>query len=204
MLDPFFADASADLNQLKVYDEGVGAVSQNTQPGGGGDFYLQIGNMNEDLLRDGRMNFENGLPTPTDPNRPTIETAMGRAPGLQPINQNFDSDPETRSYQDVGYEGLSGYRRSKLFAPFLAAVNAKYSQTSRHTKLFLEIHLQTTTNIITEPLIIKMLLQTAMRSTSAINSTSILRITHLRVISTGFRAAAKYRGREPELYAGSA
>ena len=28
----------------------------------GGDFYINLGNVSEDLLRDGRKSFENGLP----------------------------------------------------------------------------------------------------------------------------------------------
>lgn len=123
MMDPF---DNNDLNQLKEWEDGVGAINKNTLPGGGGDFIIQIGNMNEDILKDGRMSFENGMPTPTDPNRPLINTAWGKVPLLQPINQNFDNDPETRSLQDIGYDGLSDTAEQNYFNTFLAQVAAKY------------------------------------------------------------------------------
>lgn len=123
MMDPF---DNTDLNQLKEWEDGTGAINKNTLPGGGGDFILQIGNMNEDILKDGRMSFENGMPTPTDPNRPLVTTAWGRIPALQPINQNFDNDPATRELQDVGYDGLSDTAEQNFFNPFLSQVASKY------------------------------------------------------------------------------
>ena len=116
MMDPFQSD---DLNQLKEWDNGVpGSTNANLLPDGGGDFLIQVGNMSEDILRDGRMSYENGLPTPQE-DRPVIETAWGRIPLLQPINQNFDNDPANRALQDVGYDGLSDEDEADFFNAFL-------------------------------------------------------------------------------------
>lgn len=117
MMDPF----TGDLDSLKAWDGDLTTHNINLDPGGGGDFYLQIGNMSEDILRDGRLSYENGLPTPTDPTRPTTLTAWGRVPLLQPINTNFDNDPETRFLQDVGYDGLSDTAEVNFFTSFLTA-----------------------------------------------------------------------------------
>lgn len=127
MMDPFYTDAGIDLNALKVYEDGVGAINLNTLPDGGGDFYVQVGNMNEDVLRDGRMEYENGLPTPVEPNRPTTTTVWGRVPLLQPITQNFDNDPATREAQDVGLDGLPDTEELDFFSGFVNAALAKYS-----------------------------------------------------------------------------
>jgi cell surface protein SprA len=121
MMDPFMEE---DLNQLKEWDSGdPGALNENMMAGGGGDFLIQIGNMSEDLLRDGRMSYENGLPTSTDPNRPVIETVWGRVPVLPPINNQFDNDPATRASQDVGYDGLSDADEQTFFQNYIQQVS---------------------------------------------------------------------------------
>ncbi len=71
----------------------------------GGDLYFNLGDISEDILRDGRKSYENGLPTSeliTD----VDTTIWGRVPTKQAITQSFDSKPESRPFQDVGYDGL--------------------------------------------------------------------------------------------------
>jgi len=71
----------------------------------GGELYFNLGDISEDILRDGRKSYENGLPTSelvTD----VDTTAWGRVPTLQALTQSFDSKPESRPFQDVGYDGL--------------------------------------------------------------------------------------------------
>jgi cell surface protein SprA len=71
----------------------------------GGDMYLHLGNVSEDVLRDGYKSFENGLPTSS-----TVEdvdtTAWGRVPTNFSIVEAFDNDPSSRQFQDVGLDGL--------------------------------------------------------------------------------------------------
>ena len=71
----------------------------------GGDMYLHLGNISEDVLRDGYKSFENGLP-----NSSTVEdvdtTAWGRVPTNFSIVDAFDNDPSSRQFQDVGMDGL--------------------------------------------------------------------------------------------------
>lgn len=71
----------------------------------GGKLYINLGDVSEDILRDGRKAFENGLPTSaTVINVDT--TIWGRIPTTQPIVNAFDNDATSRMYQDVGYDGL--------------------------------------------------------------------------------------------------
>lgn len=97
MMDPF---AKADgVNQL------------NTT---GGDVYINLGNTSEDILRDSRKSFENGLPTPTNGN--TVDTtAWGLVPNVQQIVNAFDNDPASRPYQDIGLDGLSDTAETTFF-----------------------------------------------------------------------------------------
>jgi cell surface protein SprA len=122
MMDPF----DPDLDSLKAWDADPGDVHNlNLDPGGGGKFIIQIGNMSEDVCRDGRLGYENGLPTPSQ-NRPFVNTVWGRAPLLQPINSNFDNDPATRDSQDVGYDGLIDIAEKTHFSSFLGTAQSVF------------------------------------------------------------------------------
>lgn len=125
MMDPF----TEDLDSLKIWDNDPSDThNMNLDPGGGGKFIIQIGNMNEDVCRDGRLNYENGLPTPVQ-DRPTTTTVWGRAPLLQPINTNFDNDPATRDSQDVGYDGLIDAAEYVHFNSFVTTAQSLFLPT---------------------------------------------------------------------------
>jgi cell surface protein SprA len=71
-----------------------------------GKLYLNLGNVSEDILKDGRRFYENGMPTPTSP--ASIDSSTwGRVP-VNPIQVTnaFSNNPEDRKYQDVGFDGL--------------------------------------------------------------------------------------------------
>ena len=86
--------------------------------GQGGDFYINLGDISEDILRDSRMSFENGLP-----NSPVITnvdtTVWGRVPTVQAVVNAFDNDPQSRQYQDVGLDGLSDADERSFFNNYL-------------------------------------------------------------------------------------
>lgn len=71
-----------------------------------GKLMLNFGNVSEDILKDGKRFYENGLRTPTSP--AAMDTsAWGNVP-LNPIQitQAFSNDPSDRPFQDVGFDGL--------------------------------------------------------------------------------------------------
>jgi len=68
-----------------------------------GDLYLNLGNISEDILRDSRRFFENGL----FENQRSDRTTWGKIPRTQAVTTAFDNDPETRELQDVGLDGLN-------------------------------------------------------------------------------------------------
>lgn len=86
--------------------------------GDGGDLYINLGNVSEDVLRDSRNFFENGLPRQDGTSR-TDTTSWGRVPRTQAVTNAFDNDPETRAAQDVGLDGLDNLGEQTVFAEFL-------------------------------------------------------------------------------------
>ena len=80
----------------------------------GGDLYIQLGNVSEDVLKDGYKSFENGLPI----NSTIVDvdtTVWGRVPTSYSIVEAFDYDPLSREYQDVGLDGLRNVDESLFF-----------------------------------------------------------------------------------------
>ena len=99
----------------------------------GGKLYINLGDISEDILRDGRKSFENGLPTSaTVINVDT--TIWGRVPTTQPIVNAFDNDAESRMYQDIGYDGLGSTHElddeQTFFRWYLDEVAARFGTAS--------------------------------------------------------------------------
>ncbi|NLN72727.1 MAG: cell surface protein SprA [Bacteroidales bacterium] len=80
----------------------------------GGKFMIHLGDVSEDILRDGRKSYENGLPT-TEVMENVDTTIWGVVPTLQALVNAFDNDPNSRQFQDVGYDGLSTTNERTFF-----------------------------------------------------------------------------------------
>ena len=101
MLSPFIPDAN-------------GAVSSN------GRMFIEFGNISEDILRDSRLAFENGLPTPNDVNQARVDnTAWGVIPRAPIVVNAFDNEPSSRDAQDIGLDGLDDAAELEKFAPII-------------------------------------------------------------------------------------
>jgi cell surface protein SprA len=95
----------------------------------GGKLYFNLGDISEDILRDGKKSFENGLPI--DGSDSQIEwTVWGRVPTLQKLVNGFDPDPDARQYQDVGFDGLQDNREREHFDDYLAMLSALHGPQS--------------------------------------------------------------------------
>jgi cell surface protein SprA len=90
----------------------------------GGDLYLNIGNISEDILKDGRKSLENSLPIDGDPGK-TDETVWGRVSKLQPVIQAFDNDPNARALQDVGLDGLGNQGEQQKYQTIVNQITAQ-------------------------------------------------------------------------------
>ena len=91
-----------------------------------GKLYFNLGDISEDILRDGRKSYENGLPT-TEQIVNVDTTAWGRVPSLQALVDAFDANPESRKYQDIGYDGLSNEDEKSFFSNYLEILKSKLS-----------------------------------------------------------------------------
>jgi cell surface protein SprA len=92
--------------------------------GTGGEFYIDLGNISEDILRDSRRFFENGMPGVGTPVQ-TDNTSWGRVPRIQAITNAFDNDPDSRLAQDIGLDGMNNeLERSRLDSAFLIPLRA--------------------------------------------------------------------------------
>jgi len=87
----------------------------------GGDLYFNLGNISEDILKDGRKSLENGLPVDGNYSN-TDETNWGRVSKLQPVVNAFDNDPNSRKSQDVGLDGLNDADEQKKFSGVVTQV----------------------------------------------------------------------------------
>ena len=72
----------------------------------GGDLYFHLGEVSEDVLKDGKKFFENGIPVDGDTTQ-LEKTHWGYVPKQPSAVYAFDSQGENRKKQDVGLNGLS-------------------------------------------------------------------------------------------------
>lgn len=84
-----------------------------------GKLLIHLGTMSEDVLKDSRKLYENGLPRPSNLTR--VDTsAWGVTPTItNAITNSFDSDPDVISVQDVGFDGLSDEDEETFFSNYL-------------------------------------------------------------------------------------
>ena len=80
----------------------------------GGKLYFNLGDISEDILRDGRKFYENGLPEDGSDNDVDF-TVWGRVPTKQMVVNSFDNQESSRQHQDVGYDGLPTFREQEFF-----------------------------------------------------------------------------------------
>ena len=83
-----------------------------------GELYFDLGDISEDVLRDSRKSFENGLPL-TSTVIGVDTTIWGRVPSVQALTNSFDNNASSRPYQDVGLDGLMDKDEQSFFKNYL-------------------------------------------------------------------------------------
>lgn len=120
MMDPFISGANGTIQDGKFN-------SNNTT---GGTMYLNLGSVSEDVLRDTRKSYENGLPTPST-QIPLIDTTpWARVPNAPTLNNAFDADPDARDAQDVGLDGFNDEAEREHFKRYLDSLADRFGTTS--------------------------------------------------------------------------
>lgn len=92
-----------------IYPENAGS--------NGGSINFNLGNISEDVLKDGRKQYENGLPE-TAAETDVINTAFGVVPADQSLIYAFDTEGDARTNQDAGYDGLLDPEEAVKFENF--------------------------------------------------------------------------------------
>ena len=91
----------------------------------GGQLYINLGNVSEDILKDGRMLVENGLNQDTTyMNR----TTWGYVPIVLPLTTAFSSDAD-RPWEDVGFDGMKDSAEQVWYGG-VASPNGPYTPNS--------------------------------------------------------------------------
>ena len=99
------------------------------QDGMGGDLYFNLGEVSEDILKDGKKSYENGLPAEGN-SHGYEETIWGRIPTTASLVYAFDNNANTRNQQDLGYNGLSSEDEAQFpaYKEYLAALQGRVRQ----------------------------------------------------------------------------
>ncbi|MDO5104255.1 cell surface protein SprA [Capnocytophaga sp.] len=81
---------------------------------GTGELVFNLGNISEDVLKDGRKQYENGLPGLSSSS--SVNTSSwGKTPGAQSLLYAFDGSAENRALQDVGLDGLPNSEEASFY-----------------------------------------------------------------------------------------
>lgn len=96
----------------------------------GGDLYFNLGEVSEDILKDGKKFFESGMPVDGNPQYFT-EEYWGRVPNSGSVTYAFNNEAGSRAKQDVGFNGLNDEeeRSFSLYADYLQQIQGKVSQS---------------------------------------------------------------------------
>ena len=111
LLDPFiYSNEEPDANEY------------------GGDLYINLGEVSEDILRDGRKFYESGMPV--DGSQSFVTTQWGKIPTQATVTYAFATTDGSRELQDVGYNGLTDAEEREFgpYQEFLNAIQGKVSQ----------------------------------------------------------------------------
>lgn len=103
-----------------------------------GALYFNLGDISEDILRDSRKSYENGLP-PSAVVENVDTTIWGRVPTLQALVPNFSNEPGAREFQDVGLDGLRDEDERSFFDPiYLQRITALHGNNLAAFQVALE------------------------------------------------------------------
>ena len=99
------------------------------QAGMGGELYFNLGEVSEDILKDGKKFFENGLPASGNTYE-YEETVWGRVPTASSLVYAFDNNSGSRDQQDTGLNGLSSADEAQhpTYRNYLDALKGRVSQ----------------------------------------------------------------------------
>ena len=96
----------------------------------GGDLYFNLGDISEDVLKDGKKAYESGMPVNSASTY--IETLWGRVPSEKSVVYSFSNESGARPKQDIGLNGLNDAdeRNYGIYADYLNTMKSKVNATA--------------------------------------------------------------------------
>ncbi|MEL1253326.1 cell surface protein SprA [Flavobacterium sp. DGU38] len=112
-----FEQSNVEYIQFWVLDPYEGNAS--AQASNVGKIYFNLGEVSEDILKDGRKQYENGLGPDQIIAQPTTGIAhWGDVPASQSLIYAFDNNAGNRANQDVGLDGLPNSREGSIYTNY--------------------------------------------------------------------------------------
>ncbi|UJH68353.1 cell surface protein SprA [Allomuricauda sp. SCSIO 65647] len=104
-----FEQSNVEFVQFWVLDPYVDGNTTSS-----GELVLNLGNISEDVLKDGKKQYENGLPG-VNSNDLVAPTSWGEVPATQSLVYAFDADETNRTLQDLGFDGLDDTGEASIY-----------------------------------------------------------------------------------------
>ena len=112
-----FEQANVEYIQFWVMDPYTDSENPDAaQAGNTGKIVFNLGQISEDVLKDGRKQYENGL----GPGQILVQPQpiWGNVPASQSLIYAFDTDTANRAAQDIGFDGLNDAEEAAKFPAF--------------------------------------------------------------------------------------
>jgi len=122
-----FETANVEYIEFWLLDPFIYSSQQSDAAEYGGDLYINLGEVSEDILRDGKKFYESGMPV--DGTGTFSRTAWGKVPVQPTQTYAFATSSGARAKQDVGLNGLTDEeeRSQPAYANFLNGVTVNDS-----------------------------------------------------------------------------
>ena len=122
-----FESANVQYIEFWLLDPFIYTSQQNDGRHYGGDFYINLGDVSEDVLKDGKKYYESGMSVSGASSY--AETVWGRVPNEKSVVYSFSTESGARGKQDVGLNGLTSEeeRTYGAYADYLTAIRGKVS-----------------------------------------------------------------------------
>ena len=123
-----FETANVEYIEFWLLDPFIYSREEGDADQYGGDFYINLGEVSEDILRDGKKFYESGLPV--DGSQAYTFTQWGKIPNQPTVTYAFATSSGSRARQDLGFNGLNDDEEKSFeaYQSFLSSIQGKVSQ----------------------------------------------------------------------------
>lgn len=122
-----FEQANIEYIEFWMLDPFIYSREQADAADYGGDFYINLGEVSEDILCDGKKFYESGMPV--DGSKSYTYTQWGKIPTQSTVTYAFATTSGSRALQDVGFNGLTDAEEQEFYkSAYLDQIQGKVNQ----------------------------------------------------------------------------